>query len=309
MDELEQAEFEMEALLLTVVEIVEGAEDDLEVAGDLFFREEQGSTGGTSAFVAGDLEELGLLAADFGHEGVAEVADHLAGERRGAVAGVDEQVELLHQLGALAGGYSFKQALEDGVGDRAHELANLRGGEDGAIVFDGRGGDGLIHDGERIAHGAVAGFGKQGERGVFGGDFFLPGNHLELGEDVVEFDGVKAEVLAAGADGLGNVFWLRGGHHEDDVGGRLLECLEQRVEGGVGDLVSFVEDIDFVAVAGGGVAGGVAEFADFVDAAIGGGVDFDDVDGVALADFDAGIADAARLGGWALGRSRRRFGS
>ena len=39
MNELEQAELKMEALLLAVVEIVEGAENDLEVAGELFFGE------------------------------------------------------------------------------------------------------------------------------------------------------------------------------------------------------------------------------------------------------------------------------
>ena len=109
-------------------------------------------------------------------------------------------------------------------------------------------------------------------------------------------------MLAARADGLGNVLGLGGGHHEDDVGGRLFEGLEQGVEGGVGDLVGFVEDVDLVAVAGGGVAGGVAQFANFVDAAIGGGVDLDDVDGVALADFDAGVAHAAGLGGGARRR-------
>ncbi len=80
-DELEQSEFEVEALLLAVVEIVEGAEDDLQIAGDFFFREKQGSAGGAGTLVAGDLEKLGLCAAELGHEGVAQIADHLAGER------------------------------------------------------------------------------------------------------------------------------------------------------------------------------------------------------------------------------------
>jgi hypothetical protein len=131
-DQLEQAEFEVEALFLAVIEVVEGAEDDLQVAGDLFFGEEEGGARGAGAFVAGDLEQLGFCAADFGHEGVAQVANHLAGEGTGAVACVEKQVQLLHQLGALAGGDGFKQALKDGIGDRAHELANLRAGEHGA---------------------------------------------------------------------------------------------------------------------------------------------------------------------------------
>ena len=92
---------------------------------------------------------------------------------------------------------------------------------------------------------------------------------------------------------MGNVLGLRGGEHEDDVVGRLFQSLEQRVEGGVGDLVGFVEDVDFEAVAGGAIAGGFAEFADFVDAAVGGGVDLDDVDCIAGANLGARFADAA----------------
>ena len=84
---------------------------------------------------------------------------------------------------------------------------------------------------------------------------------------------------------------------------RLLERLEQSVEGGVGDLVRLVEDVDLVAVARGAVAGGVAQFANLVDAAVGGGVDLDDVDGGPGANLGAGVADAAGLGGGALGRA------
>ena len=112
-------------------------------------------------------------------------------------------------------------------------------------------------------------------------------------------------MLAARADGLRNVLGLGGGHHEDDVVGRLFQGFEQRVEGGIGDLVRLVEDVDLVAVARGTIAGGVAQFADLVDAAVGGGVDLDDVDGGACADFGAGVADAAGLGGGALGRADR----
>ena len=173
----------------------------------------------------------------------------------------------------------------------------------------GRRGDGLVHDGERVAHGAVAGLGEQGERGVVGVDAFCVGDGAQLAEDVDQLDGVEAEVLAARADGLGNVLGLGGGHHEDDVVGRLFERLQQRVEGGVGDLVRLVEDVDLVAVARGAVAGGVAQLANLVDAAVGGGVDLDDVDGVAGPDLGAGLADLAGLGGGAEFASRWRCGS
>ncbi len=116
----------------------------------------------------------------------------------------------------------------------------------------------------------------------------------ELAEDVFEGDGVKAEVLAAGADGLRNVLRLGRRHHEDDVVGRLFERFQQRVEGGIGDLVRFVEDIDLVTVAGRAIAGGVAQLANLVDAAVGGGVDFDHIDGVSLRGFRCRIRRCRR---------------
>ena len=79
---------------------------------------------------------------------------------------------------------------------------------------------------------------------------------------------LKAVVLAARADGLRNVLVLGSGHHEDVVIGWLFEGLEEGVEGRVGDLVGFVEDVDFVLVAGGAVAGGVTQLADLIDAAV-----------------------------------------
>ena len=42
MDELQQAEFEVETLLLAEAQVVEGAEHDGEEAGELFFGEEGG---------------------------------------------------------------------------------------------------------------------------------------------------------------------------------------------------------------------------------------------------------------------------
>jgi hypothetical protein len=151
-DQLEQAQFQMKALLLAIVQIVEGAQYNLKVAGQFFFSEEKRGACGAGAFIAADLQQLRLCAAQFGHQCVAQVADHLAGQGRGAVAGVDQQIQLLHQFGALPGGDGFQQPLEDRVGHRAHQLANLRGGEHGAAIFKRRGCDGLIHDRQRVSH-------------------------------------------------------------------------------------------------------------------------------------------------------------
>ncbi len=107
---------------------------------------------------------------------------------------------------------------------------------------------------------------------------------------------MKAEVLAARANRLWNILRLGGRHHEDNMVGRLLQCFQKRIERSIGDLVRLVQNVDFVAVARRAVPGSVAQFADFIDAAVGRGIDFDHVDGVALADLQAGVAGQAWLG-------------
>ena len=80
----------------------------------------------------------------------------------------------------------------------------------------------------------------------------------ELPHDLVKPHGMKAEVLAARANRLWNVLGLRSGHHENNVARRLFESLQQRIEGSIGDLVSFVENVDLVAIASGTITRGVA---------------------------------------------------
>ena len=63
----------------------------------------------------------------------------------------------------------------------------------------------------------------------------------------------------------------------------------------IGNLVGFVEDVDLEAVARRTITRRLAQFADLVNAAVGGGVDFDHIDGVAGANLAAGIANPARL--------------
>ena len=49
----------MEALLLAVAQLVEGAEHDAEETGELFFGEEGRGTGGAVALFGRDLQEVG----------------------------------------------------------------------------------------------------------------------------------------------------------------------------------------------------------------------------------------------------------
>jgi hypothetical protein len=141
MDELEQAELEVEALLLSIPQFIEGAEHDLEEAAEFLFAEEGGGAGGAALLVGRDLQELVADAfggfsvyaevGDLGDEGVAQVADTLAGELRGGVSCVEELVGGGHYFGGVIGVDGFENALEDGVGDGSHQLADLGGVEAG----------------------------------------------------------------------------------------------------------------------------------------------------------------------------------
>ena len=80
-NQLHQAQLKMEALLLAVIQIVEGAQHDLQIARDLFLGKEQRRARRASALIGGDLQQLGLFAAQLGHQRVAQVANHLARQR------------------------------------------------------------------------------------------------------------------------------------------------------------------------------------------------------------------------------------
>ena len=71
---------------------------------------------------------------------------------------------------------------------------------------------------------------SSGERVFVGRNAFFCGDRAQLADDVVELHGVKAEVLAARADGLRNVLGLRGRHHEDDVAGGSSSVLSRALK-------------------------------------------------------------------------------
>ena len=62
------------------------------------------------------------------------------------------------------------------------------------------------------------------------------------------------------------------------MGRRLLDNLEQRVEGLPREPMNLVDDDDLVGVSGGAVAKTLGELADLFHFGIGGGVDLDDIE-------------------------------
>ena len=87
--------------------------------------------------------------------------------------------------------------------------------------------------------------------------------------DVRDLRAVEVEALAARDDGLGDLVRVGGGEHEDHVGRRLLEGLEQRVEGLAREHVDLVDDVHLETAVDRGESDLLAQVADVVDATVG----------------------------------------
>ena len=85
------------------------------------------------------------------------------------------------------------------------------------------------------------------------------------------------------------------GQHEHDVRGRLLDQLEQRVEGVGAQHVHLVDDVDPAPQLCRRGEGAHHQVPRIFDQAVAGGVDLDHVHGATFADGDAGRASVARL--------------
>src|SRR5581483_5265740 len=107
-------------------------------------------------------------------------------------------------------------------------------------------------------------------------------------------------------DGRGHLVRVGRGEDEDDVRGRLLEGLQERVERRLREHVDLVDEVDLVRRAAGRrhVVRVVAELADVVDAAVARGVELDQVERASLGDGPARGALVTRFAG-ALRRVRR----
>ncbi len=168
----------------------------------------------------------------------------------------------------------------------------------GRIQLVAAAGDGLIERRQRIAHAALAGA-RQHRNGIgIGGDAFLLHDPFHALDQLREIDGPETELLAARDDRRRNLVRFGGAQEEHHPLGRLLQRLEQGVEGFAGDLMGFVDDENFVAVARRAEADALAQLAHFVDAAVGRRVDLDHVHRGAAGDLQA-------TGALAAGRGRR----
>ena len=221
---------------------------------------------------------------------IAKMADGFAAELL-QVLPFGEQ--LVHQSQYALGGADFDRAhqfVEHFAAGESEQFADLSFANVFAAVCAR-----LLEQGQTVAQTAVRGARQHGQRARLGFQIFLFCDRSQRVADFREGERAEMKMLRAGADGIGQILGLRRGHNEDDFIGRLLERFQKRVRGFRGEHVRFVEEDDLVAPAGGRVAHHVAQLAHLVDAAIGGGVNFEHVEGIARGDFAASVALIARF--------------
>jgi hypothetical protein len=156
-------------------------------------------------------------------------------------------------------------------------------------------GDRLVEQREAIAHRAV-GCARDQHHGLGRDlDLLLRGDAVEMCLQHIRRHAAQVEALAAREHRDRHLAQLRGGKDELHMRRRLLQRLQQSVEGVVGQHVHFVDDVHLVARRHRAVAHALDQLAHVVDTGVGGRVLLDHIDVAVLGDGGAVLANAAGI--------------
>ena len=163
--------------------------------------------------------------------------------------------------------------------------------------------DRLVEQRQRIAHRTFGRARDDAERLGLDLDAFLGGDIAEMLHQHVGLDAAQVEALAARQHRDRNLADLGGGEHELGVLRRLLQRLQEGVEGRRRQHVDFVDDVDLVARARRRIAHAVIDLADIVDAGVGRSVHLQHVHVPAFHDRLAVHAEVRHVDGRPLHRA------
>jgi hypothetical protein len=107
-------------------------------------------------------------------------------------------------------------------------------------------------------------------------------------------DSPELKALAAGTDGRGHLVRFGCRKYEDDMPGRFFEGLEKRIERLPRQHVHLVYNVDFISAGYGGELYILPQFANLVYPPVRGAVNFADIDGAAVRNFETMHALIAR---------------
>ena len=211
-----------------------------------------------------------------------------------ADAALGQAVGLRHQLRAVAGRQRLQQSKQVTAVHRAQHRAHAVFLHVAQTV-----GDGLVQQRLRVAHGAGGRAAQQGKRRRFVGYAFHIQHMGQMAGHLLRRHIAQRELQTAAQHRHRHLLRVGGGQDEFDVGRRLLQRLQHRIEGALGQHVHFVDDVDLEAAGSRRVLSVFQHFADIVDAGVGRGVDLQQIDKAAGVDLTTGRAFAARLRGGA----------
>ena len=148
----------------------------------------------------------------------------------------------------------------------------------------------LVQQGKGVPQAAISQPGQKGRslRGQV--DALLPRHILQALGNLSGQDAFERELLTPGADGSRHLVQLRGGQNKHQVGRRLLQDLQQRIEGWGGEHMDLVHDIDPLTDRRRGIDRLIPQGPDLVYAVVGGGIQLQHIQDRAVFNAQAGRA-------------------
>ena len=220
-----------------------GVAQDSEDAGESVYGAEGGGLGAQGLKVrAAGADHIGRAGHGCHDVDVPHAGGELLGELQEVAAGAHELLDLAEEGGHVSFGQGVDHATEDRAGNLAEEvLGRLHG--DVAVAKDRE----LLQGGQGVSHAAAGVANDQLESRVVVGEALLAADVGQVGLHLVVTDAVEVKALDAREDGCKNFLRVGGAHDEHNVLGRLLEGLEQGVEGRRGQHMDLVDDVDLAA--------------------------------------------------------------
>ncbi len=307
--ELEQAHLDDQARDPAVVEAVDGPREAIEVLGDLIGADRVGLGDDLIVEVVVHVEQRVAAAGQLGHGDVAQVLQDRDRELHEVAAGRGDVLEPGEDRRRVAVEDRLDE-LGDGVAAGLAEHGQDLGGLDRRRLVGER--DDLVEQRQRVADRALAAASDHVEALVLDAEALAAEDLAQVGDQRRGPDPAVVEPRDPREDRRQDLVRVRGREHEGHVRRRLLEGLEQRVEGRLREHVDLVDDVDLAPGRVRQVVDLVAERADVVDGVVARAVDLDHVDGPTGADphalraLVAGLGRGPALADQALGEDPRR---
>ena len=225
------------------------------------------------ARVVGQRQRVGHVADVLDEKHMAEMLDEIRDQPAEILTLVGELLDREQRAGGVAVDDGVAEAEERRLLDRADELHHVLDGD----LLAGRRAQ-LVEHRDPVAEGSAGTAGDHRERGVGRVDLLAVADASQRGDQLAQPRALEHERLAARAHREQHLRDVGGAEDEDEVGRGLLDELQQRVPGRIGELVRLVDDVDLVRPLGGLQQRPLADLAHVVDPALRGRVHLDHVE-------------------------------